>query len=130
MSTLFLCRAKERSPIVGAVLKPVSSIPLNSAYYDALDCWGCRAAEYWLALEQLNGLTLDDCIHESIEDEAAREMFCGVLLRLVSQCDEAALWYAGFFEDIPRVANPADFVSVVRAALTAGELEPSVRLVI
>jgi hypothetical protein len=129
MSTLFLCRVKEQNPVFDAPVKPVESISLNSQYYYALDCWGWNSSAPWLALEELNGLALDDCIEQSIQNEEFREMFCGMLLRLVAQCREAAMWYAGFPEDIATVGSADEFVRAIRNALAEGEIEPSVRMV-
>jgi hypothetical protein len=52
-----------------------------------------------------------------------------VLGSLARGCDEVAIWYAGFPDDVPTATSPEEFDAIVNAQLVAGELEPAVRLV-
>jgi hypothetical protein len=128
MSTMFVCQLRNPSIVAYFELKPLASVKLNVSYINALRSWGLDP-HHCFVLEHLGDQLLDDMISEAIDEAATREIFCSSLLAIVRECSVAAVWYAGFHDDLPVVSSPDDFVDSIRACLVRRDFEPSVRMV-
>ncbi len=128
MSTLFCCQPHD--PHVGSRLglTPLGAVRLNQAYLQALEGWGVPPRGCFV-LERLGDQTLDDRIMEALDDELAQERLCAELLVIVRECSVAALWYAGFWDELPVLGSPEAFVHTIRLSLLRRDLEPAARLV-
>lgn len=127
MSTLFCCQPND--PHVGSRLglTPLGAVRLNQSYLQALERWGVPPRGCFV-LERLGDQTLDDRIMEALDDELACQRLCADLLVIVRECSVAALWYAGFCDDLPVLGSPEELIDTIRLSLARQDLEPSARM--
>lgn len=129
MSVLVTCRGLRCAPDPDLVRCPVVSLRLPADYLSALATWGISDVDSYEALVAFRARTWCDHVADAIADPARRASLVHSLGELALSCDELAIWYAGFPDEIPIVNSPTGFESLIDAQLAAGEWEPSGRCV-
>ncbi len=129
MSVLVACRGLNTSFAADVEHVPIPRLHLRASYDEALAAWGAARLESWSAVLGWRGRSWGDLVNDAVADPSARALLVQVLGSLARGCDEVAIWYAGFPDDVPTATSPEEFDAIVNAQLVAGELEPAVRLV-
>ena len=130
MSVLVACRGLNLGAVstaVGSV--QISDMRLRTSYDEALDCWAVDEPDAWVAVLTWNNRLWDDFLNDALDGGEHLLRFKSALALLAASCDEVAIWYAGFPDEIPIADGPEEFAEAVAAQVATGELEPAVRMI-
>ena len=124
MSVLVTCRGLDPSQEIESV--PIREMRPATSYEEALDYWGVSDPGEWVALPAWRNRLWDDLLRDALD---GGEHLVHALRLLAGKCDEVAIWYAGFPDEIPVTTDPNEFVEAIAAQVETGELEPAARLI-
>ncbi len=128
MSVLVACRGLHAaSHNIESV--PVSGLSTSSSYEEALAYWGVQTPEEWVAVPTWDAVLWDDLLRDALEGQEGLLRFQEALRLLAESSDEAAIWYAGFPDEIPITSDPDKFAKMAAAQVAAGDLEPAARII-
>lgn len=130
MSVLVMCKGLA-DPLPGFAVISLDALTRAESHLDALREWSEPSAAGWSALTAMDGRPWDDHIGDCLgrEDDAAPPALVARLWELARQCEQVAIWYAGFADDIDVVTTPRAFADAVERQLRCGSDEPSCRMV-
>ena len=129
MSVLVACRGLAHETASEVDHHPITTLTRSVSYLEALAYWQVQDPSKWEAITSLHGRPWGDLVNEAISDPLACKTLAEALGTLGRSCDELAIWYAGFPDEIPNVATPGEFERVLEEQLVAGNLEPAVRMI-
>lgn len=129
MSVLVACRGLARRAASEFDRRPIATLSRAKSYLEALALWQVPDLLAWEAITTCLGRSWGDLVNDATADLEARKTLVEALSTIARSCDELALWYAGFPDDVPCVATPSEFERVVEEQLATGDLEPAVRMV-
>ena len=128
MSVLVACRGLHMaSHAIESV--PVSGMRPSASYEEALTYWAIENLDEWVAVPTWEARLWDDLLRDALQDHEGLLRFKEALRLLAASSDEAAIWYAGFPDEIPVTNDHDEFAEMVAAQVAAGDLEPAARMI-
>jgi len=128
MSVLVACRGLRAAPHqVESV--PVSGMSPSTSYQEALAYWGVENPEEWVAVPTWDAVLWDDLLRDALASREGLLRLKEALALLAASSDEAAIWYAGFPDEVPVASDPDEFARLVGAQVVAEDLEPAARMI-
>ncbi|MFN3197642.1 MAG: hypothetical protein ACE366_04330 [Bradymonadia bacterium] len=128
MSILVACKGLQQGAD-SLEMASIAEVECSGSHFEAIKHWGHHSIDGWQAFAACAGVVWDDYVRNYLktEDEKELELMLAGLLHICQHADEAAIWYAGFPDDIDVVTCPVEFCTRVKLAVLAGDEEPACR---